>query len=93
MENNDPIKTIQRPIVIEWDSLTDTEKIERLRDVIKDQSRRLMDQDSAIYRLRQSLRLHEHKDGKAVEIKEIPSYDDGAVDNMRLAGSSNTKYI
>lgn len=59
-----------------WPSLTDSEKIERMRGIIKSLQDRLFRQERTSDRLFRKLSRHQHKDGKVVETKEILGYDD-----------------
>jgi len=76
----------------DWDALTADEKIERLREQVKNLSNQLGQAQTSIHGLRQKLKRHEHKDGKVVEVKEITDFDD-SYGMSGVASLSNPKYF
>lgn len=63
-----------------WSELNSDEKIERMRDIIKNLQNQLATAEIHIHNLRLKLRNHTHHDGKVYEMKEVNDYDDdGAV--------------
>ena len=58
------------------DKLTDAEKLERMRDVVKNLQSAVSRSQVEIHNLRLKLINHNHVDGKVKEVKDINSYDD-----------------
>ena len=77
----------------DWDVLTDSEKIERLREIIKHQSSQIGMAQTHIHNLRIKLKRHAHQDGKVVEIKEVQDYDDNSNGLNGVSTFSNEKYF
>lgn len=50
----------------DWKDITDSEKIERMREVIKQLSNNLARSQSDIHYLRENFKKHEHSDNKIV---------------------------
>ena len=76
----------------DWEALTDGEKIERMREIIKSLQSQVGQAQSSIHTLRRKLKAHEHKDGKVYEMKEITDYDDSC-GLSGVATLSNPKFF
>jgi predicted RNase H-like nuclease (RuvC/YqgF family) len=73
----------------EWEELNDSEKIERMREVIKNLQSSLSRVERSNNSLRIKLSQHGHNDkGEPVEIKKIERYDDSLGDCGVVCGSS-----
>lgn len=59
----------------DWSEITDSEKIERMRIIIKSLQKYQQMYGESIHQLRTKLSKHQHIDGKVVEIKNIEEYD------------------
>src|SRR3990167_445836 len=68
-----------------WSEIADSEKIERMREIIKGQGFALSQAQERIHNLRVKLKNHQHQDGKVVEVKEVQEYDDSV--KVGLMGS------
>ena len=76
----------------DWKDITADEKIERMRDIIKDLSNSVGYSQTQIHVLRRKLKNHKHTDaGKVVEEKEIQDYDDESNSLCGVASSSLSK--
>ena len=78
----------------DWKELTDSEKIERMREIVKN----LQNQNSRYYsennRLRVKVANHVHNEkGEAVEMKKIERYDDEGCCNTTCELKSNIEYF
>ena len=73
----------------EWEVLNDSEKIERMREIVKGLQSQLIRVETSNSNLRLKLSQHGHNDkGEAIEIKKIERYDDTLNECGLVCGSS-----
>ena len=78
----------------DWTELSADEKIERMRDVVKNLSSSISQGQVSMYNLRRKLKNHEHTDaGKVIEEKEITEYDDESGGLCGTASLSASNYF
>ena len=71
----------------EWEVLSDSEKIERMREIVKNLQSSLSRVERSNNNLRVKLSQHGHNDkGESVEIKKIERYDDSLSDCSNVCG-------
>lgn len=59
----------------DWNELTEVEKMERMRGIVKNIQSSLNWQSKEIASLRKKLARHEHREGKVVEIRDVHEYE------------------
>ena len=96
MENNVLGQTLQSSYVppVDWDKLpTDTEKIERVREVVKSLEGQLHSLRSEFQTFKRQMVNHEHIDGKVVNIKQVTEYCDSGLGMLTGESSARSNYF
>lgn len=77
----------------DWEELNSDEKIERMRQIVKNQSYQIGSLQTNIHTLRRKLSKHEHFEGKVIERKEIREYDEEGASITGAASLNQSNYF
>jgi len=78
-----------------WEEITVDEKIERMREIIKQQASAIAQLQVSLHNARKNLKQHAHVNDKVMIVKEAQEYDDSNSD-LGLVGAStlsNSNYF
>ena len=71
-----------------WEELTADEKIERMREIIKQQSTTIGQLQVSLHNARKNLKQHAHVNDKVMIVKEAQEYDDVST-GLGLVGTAS----